>query len=43
VRQYLHHTSALLMMGAGVYLIYYWVFFAGSIFQMQNEATGNVH
>jgi cytochrome c-type biogenesis protein len=29
---YVHRTSALFMVGAGAYLIYYWVFFAGSIF-----------
>ena len=26
---YLHRTSALFLIGAGLYLIYYWVFFAG--------------
>lgn len=29
---YVHRTSALFMVGAGAYLIYYWVFFASSIF-----------
>jgi cytochrome c-type biogenesis protein len=29
---YVHRTSALFMVSAGAYLIYYWVFFAGSIF-----------
>jgi cytochrome c biogenesis protein CcdA len=29
---YVHRASALFMLGAGVYLVYYWVFFAGSIF-----------
>jgi len=29
---YVHRTSALFMVGAGTYLIYYWIFFAGSIF-----------
>jgi cytochrome c-type biogenesis protein len=29
---YVHRTSALFMVGAGAYLIYYWVFFADSIF-----------
>ncbi len=29
---YVHRVSALLMVGAGAYLIYYWVFFANSIF-----------
>jgi cytochrome c-type biogenesis protein len=29
---YVHRTSALFMVGAGAYLIYYWVFFAGSMF-----------
>lgn len=29
---YVHRASALFMVGAGAYLIYYWVFFAGSIF-----------
>ena len=29
---YVHRTSALFMVGAGAYLIYYWIFFADSIF-----------
>ena len=29
---YVHRASALFMVGAGIYLIYYWVFFAGAIF-----------
>jgi cytochrome c biogenesis protein CcdA len=29
---YVHRASALFMLGAGVYLVYYWVFFADSIF-----------
>ncbi|GAB4543312.1 MAG: cytochrome c biogenesis protein CcdA [Anaerolineae bacterium] len=29
---YVHRTSALFMVGAGVYLIYYWLFLAGPIF-----------
>jgi cytochrome c-type biogenesis protein len=29
---YVHRVSALFMVGAGAYLIYYWVFFADSIF-----------
>jgi cytochrome c biogenesis protein CcdA len=29
---YVHRASALFMVGAGAYLIYYWVFFADSIF-----------
>jgi cytochrome c biogenesis protein CcdA len=29
---YVHRTGALFMVGAGAYLIYYWIFFADSIF-----------
>jgi cytochrome c-type biogenesis protein len=29
---YVHRASALFMLGAGAYLIYYWVFFAGFLF-----------
>jgi cytochrome c biogenesis protein CcdA len=29
---YVHRTSALFMVGAGAYLIYYWIFFTDSIF-----------
>jgi threonine/homoserine/homoserine lactone efflux protein len=27
---YVHRTSALFLIGAGVYLVYYWVFVSGS-------------